>query len=198
MFLTKSPERSAFDPVLVRDPVYLRAPAAADYEDWARLREESREHLIKWEQDWAPEDLSVSAYRRRLRLFERDAKRAGGLSLFVFHRSDRTLVGGLTLTNIRYGAARAGTLGYWIGASFLRRGFGSAAVEALLSHAFETLDLNRVEAACQPENVASQRLLRSCGFTREGRASDYLKINGRWFDHDLYAMTARRFRERGA
>jgi len=196
MFLTKSPARPVFEPILVNDPVYLRTPAASDYDGWAALREESRSHLVKWEQDWAPEDLSVSAYRRRLRLFERDAKRAASLSLFTFRRADRTLIGGLTLTNIRYGAARAATLGYWIGAPFLRRGYGAAAVEAVLAHAFETLDLNRVEAACQPENIASQGLLAACGFEREGRASDYLRINGEWVDHDLFAMTARKYRER--
>jgi [ribosomal protein S5]-alanine N-acetyltransferase len=196
MFLTKSPARSAFDPILVCDPVYLRTPVLSDHKAWAALREESRAHLIEWEQDWAPEDLSVSSYRRRLRLFERDAKYASGLSLFLFRREDRVLIGGLTLTNIRYGAARAATLGYWIGAPYIRRGYGAAALEAFLPHAIDSLDLNRIEAACQPGNTASQRLLSAAGFDCEGSARDYLKINGYWCDHDLYAITARQFRER--
>ncbi|MEO1242061.1 MAG: GNAT family protein [Pseudomonadota bacterium] len=196
MFLTKSTTRSAFDPILVRDPVYLRSPQVGDYDAWAGLREESRAHLVRWEQDWAPENLTLASFRQRLRHFDRDAKRACGLSLFVFHRADRVLVGGLTLNNIRYGAARAATLGYWIGEAHTRRGFGLAAVDGLLAHAFDGLDLNRVEAACQPGNIASQRLLLSCGFHCEGQAEDYLKINGKWRDHDLYAITARRYRER--
>jgi len=198
MFLSKSPVRSAFDPILVEDPVFLRSPAASDHKEWARLRELSRPHLITWEQDWTPELLSVASYRRRLRLFEREAKSASGLSLFIFLSDDRALVGGLTLTNIRYGAARAGTLGYWIGAPYLCKGYGAAAVEALLAHAIETLDLNRIEAACQTGNVASQRLLTAAGFSREGSARDYLKINAEWCDHDLYAITARSYRERKA
>lgn len=198
VFLTKSPERSAFDPILVCDPVYLRAPEARDYESWAALREESRSHLVTWEQDWAPEDISISSFRRRLRSFEREAKRASGLSLFVYRREDRSLVGGLTLTNIRYGAARAATMGYWIGAPYIRKGYGLAAVEGAMAHAFDTIGLNRIEAACQPGNIASQRLLTACGFSREGRAEDYLKINGKWRDHDLYAITARRFHKREA
>ncbi len=196
MFQLNTPSRAVFDPVLVRDPVYLRLPAAGDYAPWARLREESRTHLVLWEEDWSPEDLSYSAFRRRLKRIERDARRGGGLSLFVFERETRILVGGTTLTNIRYGAARAGNLGYWVGASHARRGYGAAAVKAVLGHAFDTIGLNRVEAACQPENQASRGLLAKCGFRREGCAKDYLKINGRWRDHDLFAITAQEFRNR--
>ncbi len=161
-----------------------------DYGAWADLREESRRHLIAWEDDWAPEALGVSSYKRRLKLFEREIRQGRGVSLFVFLRESRVLVGGVTLTNIRYGAARAGTLGYWIGAPFTRRGYGAAAVKALAVHAIDAIGLNRIEAACQPDNVASEALLLKCGFACEGCARDYLRINGEWRDHDLYALTA--------
>ncbi len=194
MFLLKSRNRSAFDPILVREPIYLRSPQLRDYQAWHDLREASRAHLTRWEQDWAAENLTFSSFRQRLRHFERDARRASGLSLFCFRCDDDALVGGLSLTNIRYGAARAGSLGYWIGAPFTRQGMGLALVEALLSHAFDGLNLNRVEAACQSENTGSQRLLKICGFRREGHAEDYLKINGAWRDHDLFAITERAYR----
>lgn len=196
MFLLKSPHRSAFDPVLVFDPVFLRCPEIGDYEAWAALREDSRAHLIRWEQDWSPEYITYASYKQRLRQFERDAKRSSSLSLFAFRSEDHALVGGLTLSHIRYGASRAATLGYWIGAPFARQGYGKATVEAALAHAFDGLDLNRVEAACQPGNIASQRLLLACGFALEGHAEDYLKINGQWREHDLFALTARRYCER--
>jgi ribosomal-protein-alanine N-acetyltransferase len=194
MFQQNTPPRSIFDPVLVRDPVYLSAPRLEDHASWARLREQSRSHLVPWEDDWSPEELDFSFYRRRLKLFEREAARGGALSLFVFARAERALVGGVTLTNIRYGSARSGIVGYWIGKPFVRRGYGTAAVGALTAHAFEAIGLNRLEAACQPDNAASRRLLVKCGFHREGRAKDYLRINGEWRDHDIFAMTARDFR----
>jgi len=196
MFQLKSLPRSAFDPVLVQDPVYLRAPDTGDYRAWADLREESRRHLIAWEEDWAPDALGAASYKRRLKLFEREARQGRGMSLFVFHRDRQLLVGGLTLTNVRYGAARAATLGYWIGAPYTRRGYGAAAITALAAHAVDTIGLNRIEAACQPDNVASEALLLRCGFAREGRARDYLRINGEWRDHDLYALTAADLRNR--
>ncbi len=66
----------------------------------------------------------------------------------------------------------------------------SEAVRSLLPFVFETLGLHRLEAACLPENVASQRLLHKLGFQEEGRARGYLRINGRWHDHVLFALLA--------
>jgi ribosomal-protein-alanine N-acetyltransferase len=190
MFLTKSPSHPAFDPVLVRDPIFLRTGKLTDHAQWSKLREESREHLIAWEEDWAPQHLSISAFKRRLSSAAQDARRGGGLSLLIFRRDDRVMVGGVTLTNIRYGASRSGILGYWIGAPFARQGYGSAAVKAVIDHAFDTINLHRIVAACQPENAASQNLLERCGFRKEGVARDYLKINGAWRDHLIYSRIA--------
>ena len=194
MFLTKSATQSAFDPILVRDPVLLRSAAIGDYEQWAVLREASREHLTVWEEDWPAIDLSLATYKRRLRAFEQDMRRGGGLPLFAFRRHDRALLGGVTLTNIRYGSSRSGILGYWIGSQFIKRGFGTAAVLAMIEHGFSAIELNRIEAACQPENIASQKLLERCGFRREGLARHYLKINGVWHDHNIFAITAGDYR----
>lgn len=195
MLLTNAPSRPAFRPILVSDPVYLRTATMSDHASWAALREESRAHLIGWEQDWAPEDNSASSFRRRLRHYERQAKRAVSLPLLIFRRNDQTLLGGVTLSNIRYGAARTATIGYWIGHPYTRKGYGAVAVSAVLGHAFESIELNRVEAACQTENSASRSLLMKCGFSKEGLARDYLRINGAWRDHEIFAMTASDFRK---
>src|SRR5918995_247466 len=64
------------------------------------------------------------------------------------------LVGGLTLANVRRGVAQAGSLGYWMGEPHARRGFMTAAVNALIPFAFGGLRLHRLEAACIPSNVA--------------------------------------------
>lgn len=194
MFQLKLPSRPVFDPILTHDPVFLRPPKIDDYPAWVRLRETSRKHLIRWEEDWTPDHMSLGAFRRRLKTAARDAGRGGGLSLFVFERDTGFLVGGATLSNLRYGASRSGILGYWIGAPFVRRGFGAAAVDAMSRHGIESIGLNRIEAACQPNNAASKAVLVHCGYTYEGVASDYLRINGKWRDHHIYALTARRYR----
>lgn len=197
MLFASAPINPAFTPVLVHDPVTLRPGTAADHAAWTSLREASRDHLLPWEESWNAEHMTQAAFRRRLKTYERDARRGGGMSLLAFRRGDLALVGGVTVSNIRYGAARSGVLGYWIGAPYVRKGYGTAAVSAVVAHAFEAIRLNRVVAACQPENIASQKLLERCGFVREGVARDYLMINGAWRDHYIYAITAAAFRARG-
>ena len=108
-------------------------------------------------------------------------------SFFIFRKLDEVLIGALTLANIRRGCAQAGSLGYWIGAAYARQGHMTAAVNAIVPFAFDTLKLHRIEAACIPANVASVRLLEKTGFKREGFARQYLCINGIWQDHWLYA-----------
>ena len=53
---------------------------------------------------------------------------------------------------------------------------------------FDDLGLHRLEAACLPENEPSRTLLAQCGFTEEGYARQYLRINGAWRDHVLFAL----------
>ncbi len=195
MFFSAAPPNPAFNPVLVHEPVMLRAGAIADYPQWLALREASRDHLTHWEENWTPAQATLSAFKRRLKAYAREAQRGGGLSLLSFRQRDGALVGGATLTNIRYGAARSALLGYWIGAPHVRQGYGFAGLSALKAHAFERIGLNRIVAACQPENIASQNLLERCGFVKEGRSRDYLRINGDWRDHDIFAATAADYRK---
>jgi [ribosomal protein S5]-alanine N-acetyltransferase len=170
--------------------VLLRPPQVGDYTEWASLREKSRAFLVPWEPTWPADDLTRGAFRRRLKRYAEDQRTDQAYAFFIFRQEDNLLVGGLTLANVRRGVAQAGSLGYWLGEPFVRRGYMTAAVKALLPFAFATLKLHRVEAACIPTNVASIRLLEKCGFMREGYAREYLCINGMWQDHLLYARLA--------
>jgi ribosomal-protein-alanine N-acetyltransferase len=174
-------------PTVEGDGVFLRAPQMSDYSEWTNLREASRAFLTPWEPTWPSDDLSRSAFRRRLRRYAEDQRTDTSYAFFVFRKDDDALVGGLTLANIRRGVAQAGSLGYWIGEPFARRGLMSGAVQGLVPFAFGSLRLHRLEAACIPSNAASIRLLEKAGFTREGYAREYLCINGLWQDHLLFA-----------
>jgi len=173
-------------PSVAGEGVLLRIPQAPDYADWTALREESRDFLTPWEPTWPADDLSRSAFRRRIKRYSEDLRTDQGYAFLIIRSSDNTLVGGLTLANIRRGVAQAGSIGYWMGRPFVRQGYMTAAVRAIIPFAFTSLRLHRLEAACIPTNAGSIRLLEKTGFVREGYAREYLCINGIWQDHLLY------------
>jgi ribosomal-protein-alanine N-acetyltransferase len=170
--------------------VVLRQPMAGDYAEWAELRALSRAHLTPWEPAWAPDDLSRSMYRRRLRAYAKDVRDDTSYPYFIFDSVAGALVGGMTLSNVRRGSAQTASLGYWMGAPYAGHGYMRNAVATLLPVAFGPLRLHRIEAATMLANAASIRVLEVCGFEREGLARSYLKINGRWEDHLLYARVS--------
>jgi [ribosomal protein S5]-alanine N-acetyltransferase len=167
--------------------VTLRVPQSNDYDEWARVREVSRTFLTPWEPTWPADDLTRAAFRRRLKRYSEDLRSDLAYAFLVFRAQDGAMVGGLTLANIRRGVAQAGAIGYWVGAPFIRQGYMTAAMRALVPFCFGTLRLHRLEAACIPTNAASVALLEKTGFQREGYARAYLCINGIWQDHLLYA-----------
>ncbi|MGI1660788.1 GNAT family N-acetyltransferase [Palleronia sp. KMU-117] len=165
----------------------LRPPVHADYRAWAGLREQSAGFLVPWEPTWSADHLTRKAFTNRVYWANRSIATGSALPLFLERRSDKALLGAITLDNIRRGPAQDATLGYWIGEPFARQGYMREAIAALVHHAFETLDLSRIQAACLPENKASRGVLEKCGFKYEGVAQSYLQINGRWRNHVLYS-----------
>jgi [ribosomal protein S5]-alanine N-acetyltransferase len=174
-------------PAITGGGVLLRTPVSSDYAEWAAVREKSRDFLRPWEPTWPADDLTRSAFRRRLKRYAEDQRGDLAYAFLIFRSDDGALVGGLTLANIRRGVAQAGSIGYWVGQPFARKGYMTAAVRALIPFGFGTLRLHRLEAACIPDNAASIGLLEKTGFKREGYARGYLCINGIWQDHLLYA-----------
>jgi [ribosomal protein S5]-alanine N-acetyltransferase len=181
-------------PVLQGVGVALRPPIASDYVPWAELRAHSRDYLVPWEPSWSSDELTRAAYRRRLRHYQKDQRDETGYAFFVFREGDGALMGGLSLSNVRRGVTQSASLGYWLGLPYAGRGHMTAAVTALVPFVFGALALHRLEAACVPSNAASIRVMEKCGFEREGYARSYLKINGRWQDHYLFAMISDRRR----
>lgn len=171
-------------------PVYLRPPEPRDYAAWSSLRALSYEFLQPWEPTWAEDELSRTSWRGKLRRYLEDARDGRGYAYFIFRTEDDDLVGGITLSRVHRGAAHMGSVGYWIGEPHARRGYVTAALRGLIRHAFdpEGLGLHRLEAACLPENEPSRRALERVGFEVEGRAKQYLRINGAWRDHLLFGL----------
>jgi ribosomal-protein-alanine N-acetyltransferase len=173
---------------LERNRVYLRFPVQRDWRNWAALRAESRDFLAPWEPTWAYDALTRGAFRRRLKMYKTEMRQGATYSFLIFRRIDDVLLGGITLSNLRRGVAQSATLGYWIGVPHGNQGYMTDSLAAILEFAFSRIGLHRIEAACLPANEASRRLLLRSGFREEGYAREYLRISGRWQDHQLFAI----------
>lgn len=172
---------------ILSERLLMRPPTHADFTPWTSLRRESAGFLKPWEPAWAADHLTRKAFTSRVYWAQRSIANGTALPLFLIRREDQALVGAITLDSIRRGPAQDGIIGYWVGERFSRQGLMREAIQAVTHHAFQVLDLSRLQAACLPENVASRGLLESCGFKYEGVAQSYLQINGRWRNHVLYA-----------
>ena len=106
----------------------------------------------------------------------------------ICHRDTGALIGIINLTSIVRGFFQSGYLGYYAFAGNERQEFMRQGLQAVVRHAFESLRLHRLEANIQHGNAASIALVASCGFRKEGYSPRYLKVGGRWRDHERWAI----------
>ncbi|HET7925408.1 MAG TPA: GNAT family protein [Rhodanobacteraceae bacterium] len=109
----------------------------------------------------------------------------------VRRRDDNALAGVITISNVVMGPFRSAYTGYYAFAPHAGGGYMREGLQAVVRHAFRVMNLHRLEANIQPGNRASIALAKSCGFRKEGFSPRYLKIGGRWRDHERWAIVAR-------
>jgi RimJ/RimL family protein N-acetyltransferase len=103
------------------------------------------------------------------------------------------VVGTATLAHVDRRHCRA-EVGFAVARRLWGRRIVSRALPALMRHAFETLDLHRLEADVDPENTASLRVLERNGFRREGHIRERYTQDGRWHDAVLLGLLRREWR----
>lgn len=181
-FFFKKPE------VLIEtERLTLRLPVQNDFGNWVQLRRKSESFLLPWEPKQTVGFYSRSAFKVRVSWGKKNFSLKKAMPIFIFKKDDSALIGAVTLDNIRYGAIESASLGYWIGKPFSKRGYMKEALRAIIYYSSEHLKIGRIEAATLPENLPSRNLLEKSGFNFEGIVESYLKINGSWRDHVLYA-----------
>ena len=108
--------------------------------------------------------------------------------LLVCRLEDGAIVGVFTLNQIVRRLFQSAYLGYYAQQPFAGQGYMREGLPLVLRHVFTSMKLHRVEANVQPENVASIALVKRSGFRLEGFSPRYLKVAGRWRDHQRWAM----------
>lgn len=177
-----------------RARVTLRPPAPADEPAFLALARASR----ALHGAWVRPPLTPAEFRHYLARAEREWDATPGHACrLVVRRVDGELLGAANLNHLVWGGLRAASLGYYAFAPHAGHGYVREGVAQLLTFAFGRFGLHRVEAAVQPGNAASVALVRALGFRHEGRSPRYLKLGGRWRDHERWAVHAEEWRARG-
>jgi ribosomal-protein-alanine N-acetyltransferase len=108
---------------------------------------------------------------------------------YLIRTEENDLAGVINISEIVRGGFLSGYLGYYAFVPFNDRGYMTQGLKQVLRDAFRNLRLHRLEANIQPGNAASRELVRRLGFRQEGFSPRYLKIAGRWRDHERWALT---------
>jgi ribosomal-protein-alanine N-acetyltransferase len=162
-----------------RSRVVLSHPGPADEADFLAAMAASRGLHRPWL--YPPE--TPDAYRAYLSAL--GERKVGYLGR---RRADGALVGWSNVSEIVRGAMQGAFLSYAGVAGFAGQGYMTELLGLVMRHAFTELRLHRLEANIQPGNAASLALAARCGFEREGFSPRYLKIGGRWRDHERWAL----------
>ena len=162
--------------------VYVRPPRQSDEFEFISLMRDSRSFHKPWAS--APTDSA------RFASYLADSARSDFEAFLVCRIADDQLLGFFNVSQIARGSLQSAYLGYAAAHKFARQGYMREGMELVLRAAFLDLRLHRLEANIQPGNEASIALARGAGFQREGYSPRYLKIGGRWRDHERWALLA--------
>jgi [ribosomal protein S5]-alanine N-acetyltransferase len=162
--------------------VRLEPPSLRREREFLAAARRSRAFLRRW----AAPPSTARAYRAYVRRLRRPTHQGH----FVVLRASGELVGVINVNEIVRGSFRSGYLGYYAFRPHAGRGYMDEGLRLVLRRAFGALRLHRVEANIQPDNARSIALVRRLGFRREGLSPRYLKVAGRWRDHERWALLA--------
>ena len=165
-----------------RPRVLIRAPRVEDQAEFLRSARRSGRLL----RPWASPPASPRAFRAYLARCRRDSFRG----FLVCVRATGEIAGVVNLSEIVRGCFRSAYLGYHAFLPHAGQGYMTEGMGLVIARAFGRLRLHRLEANIQPGNTSSIRLVRRLGFRREGLSRRYLKIAGRWRDHERWALLA--------
>ena len=162
--------------------VYLRKPAMEDCHEFLTLNRRS----VRFHRGWVSPPKTIPQFMSFLNRCAREDNRC----FFIRRKEDGAIMGVVNISQIYRGGFLSAYLGYYMGAPYTGKGYMTEAIQVVLRYAFKVLKLHRLEANIQPDNETSIALVKRSGFHKEGYSKRYLKVCGRWRDHERWAILA--------
>jgi ribosomal-protein-alanine N-acetyltransferase len=164
----------------------LGLPEPADAVAIVAYYRENRAHLEPWSPSWPVGFFTEEFWRDQARSARQEFRAGTAVRTMIALRTElRRVIGNLSLTQITRGPAHHCVMGYSLAGGLQGKGYMLEAVRGAVGYAFGELGLHRIAAGYMPHNRRSATVLRRAGFTVEGYARDYLRIDGQWEDHIL-------------
>lgn len=129
----------------------------------------------------------ISEARQMLLNIQKNYRNGSALQFGVERKNDQAIIGTCTLHKLHLNSRRA-EIGYALGRPYWRQGYMSEALTVLIDYAFESLNLNRLEADIDPRNAASEKLLERLGFLKEGLLRQRWIVDGEVSDSVFYGL----------
>jgi ribosomal-protein-alanine N-acetyltransferase len=166
--------------------VVIRPPKFGDCEAFLIAVRRSRKLHGSWITPKAKNRIEFAKYLQRF-------SSGSHHGFLVVHRQSGGIAGVINVNDVIRGAFQSASLGYYGFLPHAGRGLMREGMLLVIRYAFGKLKLHRLEANIQPGNRASIALVKKCGFIREGLSRRFVKIRGRWQDHERWALLAEKF-----
>lgn len=152
--------------------IYLRKVKGSDKDSLLHAYERSVEFLSPWAS--APKEIEKYLEQEYLYL--------------ACLNSNDEIVGVFNISEVVRGLFQSGYLGYCVFVPFQNKGYMQDGMKLLIKEAFEVLNLHRLEANIQSDNLPSINLVAKSNFSKEGYSPKYLNLDGGWKDHERWAI----------
>jgi len=167
----------------------VRPLVFSDYMTWSNAYDSMFPKQSEYDEEH-PKDLSREGFRKLLRKSQDFRKRKVIYAYGIFEKKTGRLMGNLWMSLVVRYSVQSARIAYSIFNNYWKRGYGQEAVEGAILFAFKKLKLHRLEAEIQPGNRGSIALAKGLGMEYEGLRRKAVYIDGKWIDHQIYAIVA--------
>jgi [ribosomal protein S5]-alanine N-acetyltransferase len=168
--------------------IFIRPYMLDDVESMLSFEQENKEFFRDFSPLQKDDFYTIQAQSERVERTKRRMENDEYYAFGVFLNDTNELIGNISLSDVIRGPLQCCYIGYSLSKKYNGRGYTTEAVNLAVEYAFEELKLHRVEAGVMLHNIASMRVLEKAGFHKEGIFLKNVKINGKWEDHQHYAI----------
>ncbi|WP_286119522.1 GNAT family protein [Thermoactinomyces sp. DSM 45891] len=168
--------------------IYIRLVEEEDVDELLKFEVKNRDFFQPFFRKQENSEYTLQSQLKIVKKAIENAQTDRGYLFLIYQQELDELIGKVMLNRVMRQHLQSCWIGYTLDQDYNGRGYMSKAVKLAVDHAFQELNLHRIEAAVLPHNMGSISVLLKNGFHKEGIARKSLKVNGKWEDHQILAI----------